>query len=181
MKTLKQILELYTPRSADEKRFVNKHITIKHADRNGNGDDVFSGKNVKEIDRKKTKKGYNTKDSESVYEDVEKVEEATKKAKSQDEKDKVAKAIGAAMDKSNNLVQKGRAERAAARAIATAKYGKMKEEVQVDEVLKVSAGAGEWIKDFETSDNPKFAGKSKDQRKQQALAAYYAAKRAGKE
>ena len=36
------------------------------------------------------------------------------------------------------------------------------------------AGAGEWIKDFQKSDNPKFAGKSQDKRKQMALAAYYA-------
>ena len=56
-----------------------------------------------------------------------------------------------------------------------------KEEIEINEVLKVSGGAGEWIKDFQGSDNPKFAGKSKEQRKQQALAAFYAAKRAGKE
>ena len=70
MKTLKQILEVYSPKSADEKRFVNKHITIKHADRNGNDDDVFTASNVKTIDRAKTKKGYDTKSSEAVYEGV---------------------------------------------------------------------------------------------------------------
>ena len=43
MKTLRQILEVYSPKSADEKRFVKKHITIKHADVAGNGDDVYSG------------------------------------------------------------------------------------------------------------------------------------------
>lgn len=44
------------------------------------------------------------------------------------------------------------------------------------EVLNPSMGAGEYIKDFEKSKNPKFAGKSKEQRKKQALAAYYSAK-----
>lgn len=54
----------------------------------------------------------------------------------------------------------------------------VKEEVeQVDEVLSKKAPAGEWIKDFQKSDNPKFAGKSKEKRKQMALAAYYAKQR----
>jgi len=48
---------------------------------------------------------------------------------------------------------------------------------QVDEVLTKKSPAGEWIKDFVDSDNPKFAGKSKDKRKQMALAAYYAKQR----
>jgi hypothetical protein len=52
-----------------------------------------------------------------------------------------------------------------------------KEEVQVDEVLKPSMGAGAYIADFVHSKNPKFAGKSKKERMKQALAAYYAAKR----
>ena len=44
----------------------------------------------------------------------------------------------------------------------------------ISEVLSKSAEAGEWIKDFVNSENPKFAGKSKEKRKQMALAAYYA-------
>ncbi len=43
-----------------------------------------------------------------------------------------------------------------------------------NEVLTKSTPAGEWIKDFVDSDNPKFAGKSAAKRKQMALAAYYA-------
>jgi hypothetical protein len=54
----------------------------------------------------------------------------------------------------------------------------VKEEAeQVDEVLSKKAPAGEWIKDFQKSDNPKFAGKSMEKRKQMALAAYYAKQR----
>lgn len=48
---------------------------------------------------------------------------------------------------------------------------------QVDEVLSKKSPAGEWIKDFQKSDNPKFAGKSPEKRKQMALAAYYAKQR----
>lgn len=56
----------------------------------------------------------------------------------------------------------------------------MSEEVMdemINEVLGKNADAGTWIKDFVDSDNPKFAGKSKEKRKQMALAAYYAKQR----
>ena len=54
--------------------------------------------------------------------------------------------------------------------LATKKLG----EEAIDEVLTKSTTAGETISDFVHSDNPKFAGKSKEKRKQMALAAYYA-------
>ena len=47
----------------------------------------------------------------------------------------------------------------------------------INEVLAKSAKAGEWIHDFVHSDNPKFKGKSKEKRKQMALAAYYSKQR----
>ena len=47
----------------------------------------------------------------------------------------------------------------------------------ISEVLSKDASAGKWISDFVHSDNPKFAGKSKEKRKQMALAAYYAKQR----
>jgi len=47
-------------------------------------------------------------------------------------------------------------------------------EDEINEVLSKDAAAGEWISDFVHSDNPKFASKSKEKRKQMALAAYYA-------
>jgi hypothetical protein len=46
------------------------------------------------------------------------------------------------------------------------------------EVLSKDAEAGDWISDFIKSDDPRFAGKSKEKRKQMALAAYYAKQRA---
>jgi len=45
------------------------------------------------------------------------------------------------------------------------------------EVLTKNADAGKWIDDFVNSNDPKFAGKSKEKRKQMALAAYYANQR----
>ena len=56
-------------------------------------------------------------------------------------------------------------------------YGKKANEeldIELDEVLSKDSTAGDFIHDFVNSDNPKFAGKSKEKRKQMALAAYYA-------
>ena len=50
------------------------------------------------------------------------------------------------------------------------------EETELDEALGKGAEASEWIDDFVHSKNPKFAGKSKEERKKQALAAYYGKK-----
>jgi len=47
----------------------------------------------------------------------------------------------------------------------------------VKEALDPKADAGTWISDFVNSTDPKFDGKSKEERKQQALAAWYAARR----
>jgi hypothetical protein len=55
---------------------------------------------------------------------------------------------------------------------AKAHGGTVKEEA-IDEVLTKSTTAGETIHDFVHSDNPKFKGKSKEKRKEMALAAYY--------
>jgi len=47
----------------------------------------------------------------------------------------------------------------------------------INEVLGKDATAGDWIHDFVHSDNPKFAGKSKAERKKMALGAYYGAQK----
>ena len=67
-KTLKDFLEGYLKvKSADEQKFIDKHVTAKNPDRNGNGDDVFKG-STKTIDRRKDRKGYNPGEDEKVYE-----------------------------------------------------------------------------------------------------------------
>ena len=52
-----------------------------------------------------------------------------------------------------------------------------KESFELTEKLDPKADAGTWIHDFVHSDDPKFAGKSAEERKNQALAAYYQARR----
>ena len=77
-KTLNQFLEGYLKvKNPDEQKFVDKHVTAKHPDRNGNGDEVFNGSKVKTVDRRKDRHGYNPGEDEKVYEETE-VEEAVR-------------------------------------------------------------------------------------------------------
>ena len=70
-KTLNQFLEGYLKvKNPDEQKFVDKHVVAKHADRNGNDDEVFKGSKVKPIDRRKDRKGYNPGEDEKVYEEL---------------------------------------------------------------------------------------------------------------
>lgn len=50
-------------------------------------------------------------------------------------------------------------------------------DILINEVLSKDQPAGKWISDFVHSEDPKFAGKSKEKRKQMALAAYYSAQK----
>jgi hypothetical protein len=54
-------------------------------------------------------------------------------------------------------------------------------EIELNEVLSKDASAGDWIHDFVHSDNPKFKGKTKAERKKMALGAYYAKQNEEKE
>jgi hypothetical protein len=70
-KTLKQVLEVYAPKSKDEKKFMDKHITAKSKldDRGTQDDKLFKATNIKTINRE-TEHGYNPGNDEKVYEEV---------------------------------------------------------------------------------------------------------------
>lgn len=51
------------------------------------------------------------------------------------------------------------------------------QESYLEEKLSVSDGISTWIKDFVHSDDSRFEGKSKEERRQMAMAAFYAAKK----
>lgn len=68
MKTLKKVLG--SLETDDTKKFIDKHVTAKHPDPAGNGDDVFNATNVKTIDRKSTRHGYSGADDHKVYEEM---------------------------------------------------------------------------------------------------------------
>jgi hypothetical protein len=57
-----------------------------------------------------------------------------------------------------------------------AMVGVATQEDVIDEKLKPSMGAGEYVKDFEKSDAPQFKGKSKKKKQKMAVAAYLSAK-----
>lgn len=70
-KSLKDILEVYAPRSKDEKRFKDKHVVARQElDEPSKDDVVFKATNVKTINREKTKHGYDSNKDESVYESI---------------------------------------------------------------------------------------------------------------
>jgi hypothetical protein len=62
-------------------------------------------------------------------------------------------------------------EKTSARASIHAEEAELDD--MINEVLSKDATAGDWIHDFVHSDNPKFDGKSKAERKKMALGAYY--------
>ena len=63
--------------------------------------------------------------------------------------------------------------------VAAKKLGEETEVQYIEEKLTAADPASKWISDFVASDNPKFAGKSKKERINMALGAYYSAKRGG--
>ena len=73
-KTLNKILEVYAPKSKDEKKFVDKHITVNNKldDRGTQDDKLFKATNIKTVDRE-AEHGYNPGNDEKVYEEMSKV------------------------------------------------------------------------------------------------------------
>lgn len=87
MKTLKQVIEAkkaevptpsspvepdsvtsYVPKTKDEKRFMDKHVVVKTADANGNGDDHFRASNIDTYSRNTHHHGYARGADQAVYE-----------------------------------------------------------------------------------------------------------------
>jgi hypothetical protein len=81
MKTLKQFQEAtgyLKVKSPDEQKFVDKHEVETMDDQNGNGDEVFKASKVKKVARKAERKGYEPGEDESVYEEVEELDELSR-------------------------------------------------------------------------------------------------------
>lgn len=73
-KTLNKILEVYAPKSKDEKKFMDKHVTVNNKldDRGTQDDKLFKATNIKTVNRE-TEHGYNPGNDEKVYEEMSKV------------------------------------------------------------------------------------------------------------
>lgn len=124
---LKNFLEGYEPNTKDEDRFIKKHKIQKHADRNGNGDDVFQATNIKKIDRADDRHGYNPGHDEKVYEELEQLEEVALKPGQKVHRQELAKLIR----KANPHIDPTQAY---AMAVATAE--RVDESEQLDELSK---------------------------------------------
>jgi len=68
----------YRPKGGDEQNFFDQHKIEVIDDANGNGDEVFKGTGVKEIDRAAEKHGYSDEEGKKVY-DLRKKEEVAVK------------------------------------------------------------------------------------------------------
>ena len=70
-KTLNKILEVYAPKSKDEKKFMDKHLVVKNKldDKGTQDDKLFNASNIKAVDRE-PRHGYNPGKDEAVYEET---------------------------------------------------------------------------------------------------------------
>jgi hypothetical protein len=180
---------------------TSKNVEV-HDNRVGNTDDLYKGANIKKASYKRAEQFKSDKKDTNVPSRVHNEEtiaelsqDTLKNYKKEAEKDKQASKIGRnqavsiAKDKGNTIEKRrssagdiasyDKAIYKRSKGIATANSKITKEEFNghhLNEILTSATPAGDWIKDFEKSKNPKFTGKSKEQRKQMALGAYYAKK-----
>lgn len=70
-KTLNNILNGFTPKSKDEKKFADKHITVKNKldDKGTQDDKLFNATNIDTVERE-PRHGYNPGNDEKVYEET---------------------------------------------------------------------------------------------------------------
>ena len=119
MPNIKDLFEVYRPKPKDEQEFVDKHVVIKHKDANGNGDDVFNASNVKKVDRKKTRMGYDVPEDEKVYEETDLEESLGMGFKTSSEKSKFGPGHRAKL-----MNPEGRLSYLSQKAYKTAKHAK---------------------------------------------------------
>jgi len=129
----------YKPKAPNEQDFVDLHKTEKHADRVGNGSDVYQATNVRHS-QEKERHGYKKPEDKAVN-------EAREEAKC-------------------NMTNEGT-------YCPVHENADCYKQKTLKEILTKKTPAGEVIKDFQKSKDPKFAGKSKEERKRMALGAYY--------
>jgi hypothetical protein len=139
-KTIADFFEVYRPKSPDEQKFVDKHVVIKHKDRNGNGDDVFNAKNVKKADRKKERHGYEPGDDEKVYEEVEQVDELSDGLKARytraasADRDDVSQRLSSGQDGDHRFIKPGgKKETAFKRIVKNREAGIQRANEEVDQ------------------------------------------------
>jgi len=156
--TFKAFLGAFEPKSRGGKAFVEKHTvelvdlpSAANAAAGWDANKVIKADDVKVFDRKKNRYGYNPgEDEEAGLRDP----AAAAVMKNEELQAEIDKILG---EKNNEEI-----------AI---------EEDLIAEHLHPKMGAGKYIEDFIHSTNPRFVGKTKEERTKMALAAYNEAKR----
>lgn len=183
----------YAPKAPNEQEFVKKHEREEHADRVGNGDDIYQATNIKSSLAKETQHGRkNIEDSKSVNEaklSPEDFMKGARRAGTGSDEDLKSSMNRKRSGPGSRTIKKLDRKELKRREIKEAAKCNMTEEgtycpvhemadcsspkKTLKEVLTQNTSAKEIIDDFENSNDPKFAGKSKEERRRMALGAYY--------
>jgi len=201
----------YDPKPGDEQKFVAIHKTEKHADRVGNGPDLYSGSKVKysldtpqnvRMGKKQkesekdefvpVKEGYDSYDVDHLkgmhqryHSDISKLPKNAKYSVSSNIIDKeydLRKALkkkGVNVERPKHPLVIENKEELKCNMTSEGTYcpvhemANCKKQKNLREVITKKTSAGEIISDFMKSKDPKFAGKSPEERKRMALGAYY--------
>lgn len=153
----------YQPKAPGEQKYVASKTVEKHADRVGNGDDIYQATNIK-----------------PALSDTKKEPRHGRRNNKEAEKAEYPNSPNASMKEEAKCNHTPKGTTCPVHGVAECSSGYMiKEKIKkkIDEVLNKNTPMKTWIDDFQKSDNPKFAGKSPEKRRQMAIAARYAAKK----
>jgi hypothetical protein len=153
----------YQPKAPAEQEFVASRTVEKHADRVGNGDDIYQATNVK-----------------PALSDTKKEPRYGRRNNKEAEKAEYPNSPNASMKEETKCNHSPKGTMCEVHGMAECSSGYMikeKSKKKLDEVLKKNTPMKTYIDDFEKSDAPQFAGKSQEKRRQMAIAAKYAAQK----
>lgn len=108
---------------------------------------------------------------------LENIKNATDYAFSDKVADMQAEITSALMAKAGESLEQKRIEVAQSLITQESTEEYYEEVEELDEKLSVTDGIKAWIDDFIKSDDPRFEGKSKEERRQMAIGAFYSAKK----
>lgn len=161
----------YADKMKDTRDFIAQHSVEKFDDRVGNTDDVYQAANVKTAEMKRH--GHEPKPKDiKVYKKNQQVGQPENvKEESEVDEAKMCESCGKSSCEcgSNKEPRYNGKDTSGKRKLLTDK--------KLQEKLTKDMSAGEVIKDFEKSDDPRFKGDSKEKRKERALAAWYKLKK----
>lgn len=167
----------YADKMKDTRDFIAQHSVEKFADRVGNGPDVYQAAKVKKAEMKrhghepkpKDIKVYNKNQQVGQPENVKEESELSEAKCNMTEAGKMCEVHGNKAcpkeDSASDKEPRYNGKKKEGRQLITDK--------NIQEKLTKDMSAGEVIKDFQKSNDPRFEGDTQEQRKKRALAAWY--------